>query len=93
MSDPMVSYTLSALQIAMLNPVFNPPKGLFDTKHKVGQLFAIIVGDDCKYSLLNIPVTNDEAGELQACEVMDQLNFVGWAIDPWTSEISLEIEE
>jgi hypothetical protein len=88
----MVGYTLKALQIAMLNPVFHPPKGLFETQHKVGMIFSI-VKELSGLKLINSPVENSEEGELHACEIMDASNFVCWAIDPWTSEINIEMKE
>jgi hypothetical protein len=70
----------------------NYGKGLFQTNLTVGLLQPILrnpKGGDHK--LVPWPCHNNSEGELEACRIMDEEDFVDWAIDPWTSEINIEM--
>ncbi len=43
--------------------------------------------------MLYIYCHNNEEGQIAACQIMDNNNFVDWAIDPWTGEVNIEMSE
>lgn len=65
--------------------------GLFQTDNPVGFVFPIIKDEGGKIEMERIPCHNNDLGQIDACQMMDQENFIEWAIDPWTGVINLEL--
>ena len=67
-------------------------KGIFQTDLPSGLVFyAVKMGE--KLSLTSAPVKNNDEGVMSCMEIMDADDFVDWAVDPWTGECNLEVDE
>ena len=75
-----------------VNTTIQTPKGLFQTDYPVGFIFPILKDKNGVLQYSPTPCHNTDEGQITACQIMDNEDFVEWAIDPWTSEINLEME-
>jgi len=68
------------------------PMGLFQTYAAFGLIFPIKMENNvATYTM--VPVYNDCRGENIALTIMEEENFILWAIDPWSGEVHLDFSK